>query len=402
MTKKTDYSEEPKSPQRQSVKAEAERASECASESASERSSQVHQRALPVVALVGATAAGKTATSVAFAERLATSARWHELVEQLSRRLEEHPEEHPKEHKAVPCKRAIENVVQVISADSRQVYRMLDVGTAKPSPQILATVPHHCISIKAPVEAYSAGLFGAEAMAIVDDLHRKSILPLVVGGSGLYVQALCEGLFEDVVAVDTTTARAHLERRLADEGIALLYHELRHVDPVLAERYNDLNPRRIIRALEYFYTTGIPLSKAHQRFRTARDFATLYIGVYVERDELYHRINRRAVEMFGYDDERGIVGETVAALQSGCPPFVNALNTVGYKECIAYLQGSISRQQAVELTQQNTRRYAKRQMTWFRRNASIHWLTGSPEAIAEAMVELVCSAVTHFSIAVRA
>jgi tRNA dimethylallyltransferase len=325
------------------------------------RSSSQFADALPAVAIVGATAAGKTATSLA-------------LV-----RLLRH--------------RQIYEGAEIISADSRQVYRYLTIGTAKPSADELREVPHHFIDCKMPDEAYSAGEYGNDAAAVIESLIARRRLPIIVGGSGLYVQALCEGLFDEAHPVDTSVARARLEERLAAEGISALYKELRGVDIVLAERYNDMNPRRIVRALEYFYTTGIPLSEAQSTFQTIRTFQTLYFGVDAERDDLYDRINTRTTAMFGTDDSDGIVAETAQILALGYKPLpnqpnaLNALNTVGYKEAIAYLAGDISRERAIELAQQHTRHYAKRQLTWFRRNAHIHWVSGDPEAAAEEIFQ---------------
>ncbi len=300
---------------------------------------------IPVIALVGATASGKTATSMLLADELS---------------------------KIMP--------VEILSADSRQVYRYLTIGTAKPTPAMLAHVPHHFVSIKNPDEDYSAGLYGTDAARTVQAIRNRGAIALVVGGSGLYVRALSDGLFED--DVDTSSARAVLERRLAKEGIGALYHELQEVDFVLAEKYNDLNHRRVIRALEYYHTTGTPLSQAHAAFSVERTFQTLYFGVRRERQDLYERINQRSKAMFA----EGLVEETEATLAMGYAPTLNALNTVGYKEALSYLRGDTTRERAIELTQQSTRRYAKRQLTWFRHESRVSWHSGSPGAITQMIM----------------
>ena len=272
--------------------------------------------------------------------------------------------------------------VEIISADSRQVYRYLTIGTAKPPAELLERIPHHFIDIVDPDESYSAGRFGTEAAQVVQDIHTRGRIPLIVGGSGLYIRALCEGLFDEESA-DVLPHRVRIEQRLAEEGVESLYSELQRIDPVSAERYSDRNRRRILRALEYYYATGRPLAEAHGLHTQQRNFRTLYFAQAMERPELYDRINRRTVQMF--DD--GIVEETEAVLALGYSPELNSLNTVGYKECIALLRGELTREEAIQRTQQNTRRYAKRQMTWFRRNETIRRLGDSSENIAKEIVK---------------
>lgn len=263
--------------------------------------------------------------------------------------------------------------VEVISADSRQIYRHLTIGTAKPSADLLRDIPHHFIDIIDPDETYSAGRFATEAAPVVQDILKRGRVPLVVGGSGLYIQALCEGFFREESGIDVLPHRQHLEARLQSEGADVLYDELQRVDPVSAARYSDRNPRRLLRALEFFYATGRPLSAAHAEQQEQRSFRTLYFAPGHDRQELYRRIDARTVAMFA----DGIVEETAAVLAMGYTPDLNSLNTVGYKECVALLRGDISREEALRLTQQNTRRYAKRQLTWFRRNETIRWQDNS-------------------------
>lgn len=269
--------------------------------------------------------------------------------------------------------------MEIISADSRQVFRFLTIGTAKPDAETLENYPHHFIDTKNPDEYFSAGAFGSEAFEVVENICTKSKIPLIVGGSGLYVRALCDGLFSAEGKQEDNFERLEVEKMLSEQGIAPLYAELERVDPFSAEKYSDLNPRRLIRALEFYRRTGMSLSVAHLEFQAERSFKTLYFGIYHEREELYRRINIRAEAMF----ENGIIEETEAVLAMGFSSELNSLNTVGYKETIAYLQGEIGKKKAIELVQQNTRRYAKRQMTWFRKENRTKWLQGSAQDIAK-------------------
>ncbi|MFY8000931.1 MAG: tRNA (adenosine(37)-N6)-dimethylallyltransferase MiaA [Candidatus Kapaibacteriota bacterium] len=314
------------------------------------------------IAIVGATASGKTATSLELAFLLGLHNDF-----------------------AFP--------MEIISADSRQVYRHLTIGTAKPSPSDLSLVPHHFIDEKNPDERFSAGDFGTEAALRLASVRERGKFPVIVGGAGLYVQALTDGFFDEAAGVSNdadyeaaiATERKHLEDELAEYGIERLIEELQRLDPVSAQKYADRNPRRIIRALEYCRTAGKPFSEAHQTSHVERTFATRFFGVHAQREELYKRINARAEAMF----TDGLLEETSSVLAMGYAPTLNALNTVGYKESLAHLRGEISLARAIELTQQNTRRYAKRQLTWFRRDTRIEWLSGAPEEIAHQIITLM-------------
>ncbi len=263
---------------------------------------------------------------------------------------------------------------EIISADSRQIYRELDIGTAKPNSEQLKKVKHHFIDIINPDENYNAGKFGKDARAVSLKILSKNKLPLITGGSGLYIKSLCEGLFDDDMneeeRIRITRYRKDLEERLKDVGRESLYKELFLVDPISAEKYNDMNPRRLIRALEYFYFHKIPISESHKKQNTDVPFEPIYFGIDFEREMLYKRINLRTELMW----ENGLVEETSQVLKSGYSADLNSLNTVGYKEAIDYIEGKISENEAIDLIKQNTRRYAKRQMTWFRKNQNINWI----------------------------
>lgn len=274
---------------------------------------------------------------------------------------------------------------ELISADARQIYRLLDIGTGKLTQDELARYPHHCINIKDPHEEYSAGEFGDATAPIVERILAEGKTPIIVGGSGLYVRALCDGLFLEDDSEISDSIRRELELRLESEGIAPLYHELQKVDFVLAEKYVDLNPRRVIRALSFYYTHRIPLSQAQQEQKTRRTFSSIHIGLYVERARLYDRINARVQGMF----DAGLLAETESIIAQGYAPDCNALNTVGYKECLHHLAGNLSYAEAIDHTQQSTRRYAKRQMTWFRKQQGIAWLATEPPETAEFLATLI-------------
>ncbi len=260
--------------------------------------------------------------------------------------------------------------IEIISADSRQIYKYLDFGTAKPTKAELNAVKHHFIDTLSPEEAYSSGKFGDDAEIIADELFWKNRLPVVVGGSGLYIKSLCEGFFEESGINNLQETRIQLEEKLEREGIDSLYEELKNTDKESYHKYSDKNPRRIIRALEYYYSTGSPLSLDHKDKSKPRDFNALYFAIEMPREDLYDKINRRTHLMW----ESGLVDETKKVLEMGFSPSLNSLNTVGYKETIAYLNNEIDEVQAITEIQKNTRRYAKRQLTWFRRNENIHWL----------------------------
>lgn len=273
--------------------------------------------------------------------------------------------------------------VEIISADSRQVFKYLDIGTAKPNKEELSAVKHHLIDFLEPDEYYSAGLFGDDAERIVSEIYDRNAVPLIVGGSGLYIDSLCFGLCEDNSNTNDNKfeIREELNRRLAEFGKDNLYDELKEVDPISAQKYSDRNPMRIIRALEYYMIHHKPLSEAH-RTMTNREIKPYFFDIAQEREVLYDRINRRTEIMW----ETGLVEETQRVLDMGFPPTLNSLNTVGYKECIAYLRGDISKLTAIEEMKKNTRRYAKRQMTWFKRYENMVNLTGSSIEMAQQIV----------------
>lgn len=257
---------------------------------------------------------------------------------------------------------------EIISADSRQVYKFLDIGTAKPSREQLRRVHHYFVDELLPDQEFNAGVFGEKGRMVIATLLRRGTTPIVVGGSGLYIQSLIDGLFEGPGA--DKDFRESLERRIKEGGLAQLVEELRAVDPDSAARIDPTKPRRVIRALEVYHATGKPLSRHHREANITIDFIPVMVGIDWERKTLYERINRRCDEMIA----AGLLAEVENLEKLGYVPPLNALNTVGYAEAFAYRRGEISYQEMVRLIKQNTRRYAKRQLTWFRRDKRIHWV----------------------------
>jgi tRNA dimethylallyltransferase len=273
---------------------------------------------------------------------------------------------------------------EIISADSRQVYQYLDIGTAKPTKQQRRQVKHHFVDELDPNEAFNAGEFGRKGRKIIDSLFRREKVPIVVGGSGLYVRSLIDGFFEGPSA--DNDVREGLYKRLHEDGAGRLLEELRKVDPVSASSMLVSNTRRIVRALEVFELTGMPISKL-QGEKIKIDFIPLMIGLKWDRKMLYERINRRVDAML----ESGFLNEVRRLLDLGYSETTNSLQTVGYKEAMSYRQGKIDYNTMAELIKRNTRRFAKRQLTWFRADNRIHWLPIADEkeltSIAQGIME---------------
>jgi tRNA dimethylallyltransferase len=260
---------------------------------------------------------------------------------------------------------------EIVSADSRQVYRHLDIGTAKPSPDDRGRIPHHFVDMLSPDQDFNAGEFGLRGRVVCEEILRRGRLPLVVGGAGLYVQAL---------GADPVY-RASLERRLLDEGVSGLLADLETVDPETARTIDRTKPRRIIRALEVQHITGRPMSTIHQETSSESPFIPALFGLDWPRPILYQRINARCDEML----LRGLLAEVDALREKGFDDRLNALNTVGYKEAFAHRRGEIDHEEFVRLLKQNSRRYAKRQLTWFRRDGRIRWIPMSEDRDSESV-----------------
>jgi tRNA dimethylallyltransferase len=258
--------------------------------------------------------------------------------------------------------------VEIISADSRQIYRLLNIGTAKPSPETLLRIPHHFIDYLSPDQYFSAGMYGREARKKITQLFENKIIPLVVGGSGFYIQALIDGLSE----IDGTdqTVRLELRQRLENEGVERLHKELESVDPDLAKNIKIKDWQRVLRGLEVYYVSGIPLSRLQLQKPIPADFNPVLIGLEANRDFLYNKINNRVDEMI----KVGLIDEVRQLKEMGFSEKNNALNTVGYKEVFEYLDNNLQFDEMVEKIKINSRRYAKRQLTWFRKDSRIKWV----------------------------
>ncbi len=257
--------------------------------------------------------------------------------------------------------------VEIISADSRQVYKLMNIGTAKPTPEELAIVPHHFIDIKYPDEYYSAGKFGREARQKIDELFIEDKIPFVVGGSGLYIRALVDGFFEKQIFDQQIKAR--LKQEMKEKGIAHLYERLKQVDPVSAEKIHQNNGHRIVRTLEVYELTGEPLSAFQSQEPLKANFEPIFIGLIRKREKLYQIIEERVNRMI----EQGLVDEVINLKKLGYHSGLNSMQTVGYREVFEYLDGKIDFNEMVRLIKQHSRNFAKRQLTWFRKDKRIMW-----------------------------
>ncbi len=284
-----------------------------------------------IVAIVGPTASGKTRLSVQLAEHLGA---------------------------------------EIVSFDSMQVYRGMDIGTAKPSMEERRGIVHHMMDVAEPFEEYSVSRYVNQADIIVQDILARGKPVVLVGGTGLYVDSLVAG--REFAPFPQTGLREELTKIAEEQGISVLVERLRAVDPVAAESIHPSNQKRIIRALEVYLETGKTITE-HNRETQSKPpkYAPVWIGLdYVNRAALYARIDKRVEEMFA----QGLLDEVRRLLDSGIPASATAMQAIGYKEAVAHLRGEASEEDAIAAIQLATRHYAKRQRTWFRRNEKVHWL----------------------------
>lgn len=300
---------------------------------------------LPLLVLVGPTAVGKTALSVAVARAVGA---------------------------------------EIISGDSMQVYRGMDIGTAKIRPEEAGGVPHHLIDIKEPDEDFSVAEFQARVDELIPQICARGRLPMLVGGTGLYVRAVVEKYTFTPMEADHEL-RARLRQEEERHGPGYLHARLQQVDPVSAARLHPNDLFRIIRALEVYAQTGVPISATQTAADAEPRYDDLMIGLTMDRAQLYARIDERVDAMLaaGWLEE-------VRRLLSRYPPHVRALQALGYRELVLYLRGLLTWDEAVALIKRNTRRFAKRQFTWFRRERRLRWLdVTDPEARNRAAGEIV-------------
>ncbi|SHI20123.1 tRNA dimethylallyltransferase [Sporobacter termitidis DSM 10068] len=264
---------------------------------------------------------------------------------------------------------------EIVSADSMQLYQHMDIGTAKPTPEELARVPHHMIGIVPPSENYSVARYAAEASGCVDDILRRGKLPVVVGGTGLYIGALVAG--HDFSAEADADVRGALSARYDALGGEVLLAELRAVDPMSAARLHPNDKKRLVRALEVFKATGVTITEHDARTRALapRYDACVIALSYRDREDLYRRINARVDAML----EMGLLREVRALLDMGLTPEHTAMQAIGYKELTGVLLGREALDEAVARIKMESRRYAKRQLSWLRRDQNAHWILWDKE-----------------------
>lgn len=301
-------------------------------------------RALPLLVVVGPTAVGKSAVAVELAERLGG---------------------------------------EVVCADSRTVYRGMDIGTAKPTAALRARVPHHLLDVADPEEVFTVWDFQRLARQAIADIRARGRVPILVGGTGLYVRAVVDGLLIPQVPPDWATRRAWEEQERQQPGV--LYRRLMELDPEAASRIPPQNLRRVIRALEVVVHTGRPFSQLARREAGEEAFQ---VGLTVDRPGLYERISRRIQQQLA----AGLVEEVRALLARGVDPSRPAMQGLGYKELVPHVLGQVGLEEAVRQLERNTRRYAKRQWTWFRADPRVRWVDVDdlpPEAVSERVLEVL-------------
>ena len=271
---------------------------------------------------------------------------------------------------------------EVVSCDSMQIYKRMDIGTAKPTVEEMQGIVHHMIDILEPTEDFSVSRYTEMATPIVDDILSRGKTAIIAGGTGLYVDSLIKG--NDFSPIPATGHRQRLEKQMEEEGLESLLAQLRQIDPEAAERSQN-NPRRIIRALEVFLETGQTITAHNAKTQALPPrYQPVWIGLDFEsRSDLYARIDRRVEIML----EQGLLKEIEELLCSGIPEKATAMQAIGYKEFVDAMAGRCPLTWAVAQVQQSSRRYAKRQLTWFRHNPDMHWIIRKPDTPAEEILE---------------
>ena len=254
--------------------------------------------------------------------------------------------------------------IPIINADSRQIYKELKIGTASPTSEQLQLVPHYFVGSLSLTDYYSASLFEQQVLEILSRQFREHDFALMAGGSMMYIDAVCDGI-DDIPTVDDVT-RETLKRRLAEEGLEALVEQLKELDPEYYEIVDRQNPRRVVHGLEICLMTGKTYTSFRKREKKERPFRIVKIGLNRPREELYDRINQRVDQMM----QQGLLEEAKALYPMRQ---MNALNTVGYKELFDYLDGRWPLEEAVERIKGNTRRYARKQLTWYKKDPQIRW-----------------------------
>ncbi len=270
--------------------------------------------------------------------------------------------------------------VEILSADSRQFYVEMNIGTAKPNTNELATAPHHFINSHSIKDYFSAGEYGRMARAKIEELHTKKNVAIVVGGSGLYLKAIWQG-FDEIPRINSKI-RYDLNKELGVKGLDCLLKELYQKDPTYYKYVDKKNHQRVIRALEVCRGTGCPFSEYRTKKIMTTSYNHLKIGLNISRDTLFEKIDQRLDQMI----DKGLFEEV-----GNLYPYreYNALKTVGYTEIIDFIQGKHTREEVIRLMKRNSRRYAKRQLTWFKKEEDIHWFEPSEEKQIKELIEKI-------------
>lgn len=268
--------------------------------------------------------------------------------------------------------------IPIINADSRQIFRELKIGTARPTEEQMRQVHHDFVGILGLEDYYSASLFEQQVLALLEQQFQSRDYALMAGGSMMYIDAVCDGI-DDIPTIDDET-RATMKKRLAEEGLEALCEELRQLDPKYYEIVDRQNPRRVVHALEICQMTGKTYSSFRKREKRERPFDIIKIGLNRPREELYERINKRVDQMMA----DGLLEEARSLYPKR---HLNALNTVGYKELFDYIDGRWSLEEAVERIKGNTRRYARKQLTWYKKDEQIRWF--HPDE-TEQIINYIC------------
>ncbi len=277
---------------------------------------------------------------------------------------------------ALAIKLAQEFKGEIINCDSMQVYQGFNIGTDKIPVEKRAGIPHHLLDIIPPTYQFTAADFVRLALAAIEQIRDRHHLPIITGGTGLYLKALLEGLFPGVGR--HPAIRAKLEAQSQNDGLNSLWQKLRTVDPEYAKKISPQDKIRVIRALEVYEASGLPLSRHFAQTKSfVEGFSVIKIGLKLKRNELYQRINQRVQRMFA----SGLIQEVARLQEQGIPEDAPPFRALGYKYAHQVLRGQLSEEKAIELTQRDTRHYAKRQMTWFKGMKGIHWF--SPNQVAQ-------------------
>ncbi|MGG3889929.1 tRNA (adenosine(37)-N6)-dimethylallyltransferase MiaA [Metabacillus fastidiosus] len=261
---------------------------------------------------------------------------------------------------------------EIISGDSMQIYRRMDIGTAKITTEEMEGIPHHLIDIKDPDESFSVAEFQEIVRPLIDEIHARNKIPMIVGGTGLYIQSVVyDYQFADIP--QDVAYRLEMEQFLEQNGVDLLHVKLQEVDPAAAERIHKNNSRRVIRALEIYHCTGLTMTEYIEKQEQEQLYNASIIGLTMDRDVLYERINKRVDIMV----EQGIIHEVKQLYDDGIKD-CQSIQAIGYKEFYDYFDGRVTLEEAVHNLKQNSRRYAKRQLTWFRNKMDVTWFEMTP------------------------